>query len=379
MPINRKQKAEALRPKIKMGSMTVLFTQDSSKKSSLRFFFGLKLFKPIREVVRSLNNALGQATLEYLLLIVIVIAIALGIGGPLGRHLRDFSGALLGPEGYYACLTERAILPGESSECGQSVDLAMGSLSSIQSGEGFDSKWGPGGSRFAGSSTSGSAGGDPSSFSSSSSKSGDGSSSESGDSSSEESGDSSGGADSTSALSGDQSRSPKRHRLKSGPSSTGSSASSLTSSDLSPESFLADSGSDSLEDSLDNDEEGSDSQDQGLGGFDSKQGSYKKSRFRVSQKQSEGYLGTRLYDEEAEDKEVFKAKGPGLSDSSESGEIQDSKVKSDLSIKKADTKDKQKIKRFNFLSFIKYFLIGALIILLLAMIFSQVMEYQSRD
>ena len=77
---------------------------------------------------------------EYLLLIMVIIAIALGIGGPLGRHLRDFSGAILGPSGYYACLTKKGLLPGDVSPgggCGNYSDLALNYLGDISSGKAF--------------------------------------------------------------------------------------------------------------------------------------------------------------------------------------------------------------------------------------------------
>ncbi|MCY4320905.1 MAG: hypothetical protein OXC37_00650 [Bdellovibrionaceae bacterium] len=94
------------------------------------------------------KSSVGQATIEYLLLIVLVIAIATGIGGPLGLYLKRFSGALLGPNGYYACLTERGLLPGDprASYCNRHTNLALNTISSISFGPGFsDSDLGTGG------------------------------------------------------------------------------------------------------------------------------------------------------------------------------------------------------------------------------------------
>ena len=64
---------------------------------------------------RLFKNKKGQATVEYLLLIVVIIALALSIGRPLGDYLTSLSGAMLGPDdSYYACLLEQAELPGQT-------------------------------------------------------------------------------------------------------------------------------------------------------------------------------------------------------------------------------------------------------------------------
>ena len=57
----------------------------------------------------------GQATVEYLLITILVVSLAAVIGGPLGAYLKNFSGGLIGPTGYYACLTEKGLLPEPSS------------------------------------------------------------------------------------------------------------------------------------------------------------------------------------------------------------------------------------------------------------------------
>ena len=53
----------------------------------------------------------GKATLEYLLIGSLLFFFVQFILSPLGNNLKDFSGALLGPSGYYACLMQRGLLP----------------------------------------------------------------------------------------------------------------------------------------------------------------------------------------------------------------------------------------------------------------------------
>ncbi len=60
---------------------------------------------------RGFSAKSGQATIEYILLLVIVIFLARFILTPLGEGLRRFSGALVGPGGYYSCLMENGLLP----------------------------------------------------------------------------------------------------------------------------------------------------------------------------------------------------------------------------------------------------------------------------
>jgi len=96
-------------------------------------------FLILKQKIKGMANK-GQATIEYILLITLVISIALGLGGPLGRHLKQFSGAMLGPEGYYACLTKEGLLPGETlsdGECGRYSQLALAEIQQIQSGQNF--------------------------------------------------------------------------------------------------------------------------------------------------------------------------------------------------------------------------------------------------
>ncbi len=60
---------------------------------------------------RIISAESGQATVEYLLLLVVVIVIARFILTPLGKGLAEFSGALLGPDGYYYCLMTNGLVP----------------------------------------------------------------------------------------------------------------------------------------------------------------------------------------------------------------------------------------------------------------------------
>ncbi len=66
----------------------------------------------------AMKNHRGQAALEYLLLIVISLGV---IGGGLYQFnsaFRDYAQQLFGQEGYFACLIEEGLLPGdESPEC----------------------------------------------------------------------------------------------------------------------------------------------------------------------------------------------------------------------------------------------------------------------
>ena len=63
-------------------------------------------------IKRAFSSKSGQATIEYLLLVAVVVLLARLILTPLGEGLRQFSGALVGPDGYYACLMENGLIPG---------------------------------------------------------------------------------------------------------------------------------------------------------------------------------------------------------------------------------------------------------------------------
>ena len=60
--------------------------------------------------------AAGQATVEYLLLLIVIVALAMYIALPMGRGLKRFFGAMFDvPTGYYYCLTHTGLLPGLGS------------------------------------------------------------------------------------------------------------------------------------------------------------------------------------------------------------------------------------------------------------------------
>ena len=319
----------------------------------------------MRSLIKKRNSA-GQATVEYILLIVIVVAIALAVKGPLGERLGEFSGKMVGEDGYYACLMERGYLPEDprASECGKYKLEAEGSL---QGGSG-----GSGG---------GSGGGGPSSGGSGGSRSfgGSGNSAGDSDSSSEEalsaSGDSVADGDLVSSSGG--SYTPGFFRL--GKKSGSGGSDSLTGGDA--KSFLA---NPSFREELEGeeDDEGNSrslAQNQS-GNFDVNKTGYKPSRFPARGSRDTGYAGT-LYDEDPSKKKTFKAEeiaesGAGAGSG---GQEESSKSKAIKEEQKKAEESSDKPKRWNFLAFIKYFLIAGLIILLLAIVFSQVMEYQGRD
>ena len=129
--------------------------QSLFKNPRLYFFLSAIDFfsdKPIQMgFFHFLNNPKGQATVEYILLITFVITLALGVGGPFGRLLKDFSGALVGPKGYYACLTKNGLLPAKSSSsyCGAALSSYTGGGGAF-GGPGGGAFGGPGGGAFGG-------------------------------------------------------------------------------------------------------------------------------------------------------------------------------------------------------------------------------------
>ena len=325
---------------------------------------------PINKVVRSLikkRNSAGQATVEYILLIVIVVAIALAVKGPLGERLGEFSGKMVGEDGYYACLMERGYLPEDprASECGKYKLEAEGSL---QGGSGGSGGSGSGGG-------SGDSGGSRS-FGNSGNSAGDS------DSSSREdlSADGNSGSDGALGSSSGSSYTPGSFRLgkKSGSGKGGSD--SLTGGG-DAESFLANpSFGEDLEGEEDDEGNSRSLAQNQSGNFDVNKTGYKSSRFPARGSGDTGYADT-LYDEDPSKKKTFKAEeiaesggGAGSGGQEESG-----KNKAIKEGQKKAEESSDKPKRWNFLAFIKYFLIAGLIILLLAIVFSQVMEYQGRD
>ena len=83
----------------------------------------------------SLKSKAGQATVEYLLLAVVVLVIARLILTPLGQGLAQYSQSIMGPyenssAGYYGCLMENGFLPGfeqltEQGSSGVSINCAI--------------------------------------------------------------------------------------------------------------------------------------------------------------------------------------------------------------------------------------------------------------
>ena len=303
---------------------------------------------------KKLTLSKGQATVEYILLLVVIMAIALGIGGPLGRHLKEFSGAMVGPDGYYACLTKNGILPGKAYtdfagvDCGRQSSLAIDHIGQIgvNSRSGFGSNFG-------------------SSYGSNS-----GSGSENLDSSGR-------GEDS-----GDTGPKSSRHRVKTARSgsSAGKSGSGQGFGEFSNNEMSFSAGSkkkrnknrkrkkkhrvrgDKLEGDFFNGEKS------------------KRGRIQMQTRQEETYLGDQIYIIEKEEKAtVFKVenndKSVAVSNEEvgkKAGLIADRRPDEDSGLD-----DKQKAMDFG--GFLKYLLIAIMIIAIFVVIFSQVMEYQNRD
>ncbi|MDE0092278.1 MAG: hypothetical protein OXN83_03215 [Oligoflexia bacterium] len=116
------------------------------------------------------------------------------------------------------------------------------------------------------------------------------------------------------------------------------------------------------------------------GEFDNKNQGYKRIRFRA--KRAQGYLGEAYLSEqeqkEKEDKPVFKATQSSENRGAFGDETKKGEWVSDRKPAKKNIED-EKIKNINFSAFLKYLVLAVLIIALVVVIFSQVMEYQSRD
>ena len=351
---------------------------------------------------KSIKNSTAQATVEYLLLIVVVIALATGIGGPLGIYLKKFSGALLGPQGYYACLTERGLLPGDPqvpSQCSRQAQLAMGALNQIQTGSGFGGGSG-GGSVNNGGGNSGNNGGNNGSNNggnNNGSNSADNKWNNNNDSNDNDSASSSGNEDNSenrfkdSKSSKDKNQNASRHKAglsgQEGEGSLSVSGGGAFSGDSSnsPSSFLAPNSFSGKGKKKKKKRGRSFSGGRGLGSkeeggaFNNKRQGYKRLRFRAQTAQ--GYLGEAyLSEEEAEqDKPVFKeAQISGGSGGSFAGDTKKNPLIPDRKPNQKKDLD-TKVKGMNFSAFLKYFVIIALILVVLVVIFSQVMEYQSRE
>ena len=319
------------------------------------------------------KSSSGQATVEYLLIMMVVVALVLGIAGPLGRHLKGFSGALVGPEGYYGCLTERGLLPGDSraADCGSHVNVALDNLSQIDGGT-----LGRGGNKgSSGSGNKGTFGGSGNISDSDSDL--PGSDSKDGNSDPDSS-----SFPASKNFDSSRNKNPKRHKAKNSSDSGLDSGDSLSAGDRnSPGSFqaLSSSGNKKKKKNRPSNQDLV-SEDQAAGGFNQGQEGYKRDKFRAGRAGGEGYLGE-SFEAEEENKEVFRAKESVRSTGADSESTPEDSKKSwipDRGPSQEGSEDK-KGRAFNLGFFLKYFVIVALVVVILIVIFSQVMEYQSRD
>lgn len=338
----------------------------------------MEFFKK-KKALKSLALSKGQATVEYILLLVVVMAIAFAINSRLGPGLTQFSGALLGPEGYYACLTRNGLIPGgtyggnSSSTCGSSVNMAMEGLEGISSESAFSE------------SGSGFFGGNSSLSSSSAGRNSAGKAGAGADGS---------GSDSDRNGSGDGRGSSSRHKARS--SSSGSGADSLAgggeaggAGELSGDrqaAFLA---------SLKKGKKGKKKKRKKkakkhkarrggtmAGGFNSKKKKgYERTAERVSVS-SEGYLGEwqRTGSEKEENSKVFKSSAIRKKSAASAGQ-EETKNAGRIENRKPTNKgpEEEANKALNFSGMLKYLIIAIIIILIMILIFSQAMEYQSRE
>lgn len=299
----------------------------------------------------------GQATVEYILLLVVVMAIAFGIGGPLGRHLKDFSGSLLGPQGYYACLTKEGVLPkgvyGSSgtNPCGNYSALAGNHLKGVSSGGSFTTGSGRGSGGFGGSSSSG--------------------------------GTDEGDSESGNSKEGDS----FRHRINNGSGDSrssersGSAGEDLNNSIGNQDSFLAGGGR-KKRIKRKRKKRLKISGDGSVGGsFKKKKGGDKRTKSEIPVQYEEAYLGDGTYSDDTEDNQaVFKAFDQGKKAGAEAEAEEEKNTQLIPNRKLSKTSEiEDDNKGLNFSKFLKYLIIAIMIIVILVVIFSQIMEYQSRD
>ena len=353
----------------------------------------------MRELMRQLRRNTGQATVEYLLLIVVVIALALSIGKPLGDYLIGFSSSMLGPEdSYYACLTELAKLPGDPVSCGDERSLLLSSagdlkIPSTTPGGGGGSGGGGvsgGGDGFGGGD--GSGGGDDSGGEDSDGDdSRDGDADSDSDSNRDRDGRGRGSRQRGKDSAGDRKSLPKTYRVDSGSDSLSGGADSSLIRDQNQSEFLASLPSSSNLDEEDDDEDsrgsirrrGRGKKNRGFGSKfdDSDQKGYKQSRFRGNSEFAVGYLGERFVEEEEkESPKVFKSDAIASLSSGAGIKGEDQKSANDGGGgSNGGPPPDVKPKKINLMQFIRYLVLAILIILVLAFLFSQTMEYQSRD
>ena len=279
-----------------------------------------------------LNSSRGQATVEYLLLIVVVVAIASGIGRPLGKSLSAFSGAMVGPNGYYACLTEKGLLPG--SDCNGQKTEATNKL--LQPGQ----KTSLGGNVF----------------------NGDGNKS-----------------------ANSQAKKKKRSDGKSGKfrlSQKGGRASSKRSSNFQIDPFTAGSKKKVKKKRRNQTKKISTRETEESGGviFTKNKKKHKKEKFLANRQIA--YLGEEeefIYQEEEERKPVFKAQEDIKK--TKTGTKEETKKKQGFQKKRRDPSsvEEEENKGLDFSSFLKYLVIAMIILAILVVLFSQIMEYQNRE
>ena len=342
----------------------------------------------------------GQATVEYILLLVVVMAIALGIGGPLGRHLKNFSGAIVGPDGYYACLTKAGRLPGDpiASSCGSYSALSLTYLGRISSGEDFSRGGGPGGGYGPGGygpdGGYGPGGYGPDGGYGPGGYGPDGEYDTDGKYGSGGEYDTDGGYNSNGRQGDGSGRrgAPSRHRaggansdsstVGSGFGSGGASSveGSLEGSDTFPVHFK---GKNSKKKKRQKRHKSYRAGGDELAGnlFGNKKKGYKRAKSKVRVNRGGAYLGDQIYglEEEEDNQPVFKAQDQ--SKKARTGMGKESKNKNRVQDRKPtnQTKLDDEDQGFKFSGFLKYLVIAVMIVAIIIVIFSQVMEYQSRD
>ena len=94
----------------------------------------------------------------------------------------------------------------------------------------------------------------------------------------------------------------------------------------------------------------------------------------------EGYLGAQsVFEEEAEREPVFKVEAAPAALKSKKANEEKKKGSRQLAAKKKENQEEVEIKGYKLGNFMKYLIIIAIVLVVLTVVFSQVMEYQSRD
>ena len=316
---------------------------------------------------------------------VAVVAIGVGLGRPLGEKLSGFAKSMLGPGGYYSCLMKNAKLPNDPAlassqfKCNEKVTKAQGELKG-----GFPGLGGPGGGG-----PGGGLGGDGSSDSSNTGSSGgfkDGSDGGSGDSASmsrwkaaeddpssretDSQSDDSASSDTASASEGASSSlagSKKSRRVK-------KRVRRFPSSKKRNKKNKANLGGQGKKNQ--NVTEGSSK------GFKAPKKTRRKRGEGGEMEYEEGYLGEEILTDEDTRPPSFKADTQGGKDKADSSSANKAKKKASFKADKAGQSSKIKEDEtapLSFGKFIKYIVLVLFIIVVLIIIFSTIMEYQSRD